>query len=395
MTSVSPSAIVRPELEKDIRAALAVLVDNNVQGSLHASVDERFREEMAAIIHGIESRGRFQLLKRFIAHGSLLPSWETKFSNTRDALNDDELASCVDFILGHMVSKFQGKLAEILAITPLTESVDQLQVDGCLPPDGQLVFGADIRCASASARVRSHESGVEGPDAILLRQLPNGRREVHMVAEIKSYPAGPAALRRQCGRHMDALRRGVRLRGNWLPADQVVLPARPASTIRIYVRPARWLLTRTFSIVPNSAGVGQIVMEPQVLPEAETSARSFSGNEWLILLGWSYDALRAAAFRLMHRYMREVGDAIAADPNEKIRKDMSPAEAGENDFLAQLHVAIFRQQENEPDPKRRQKAMELYNVLGFGWAIGHNFKDEEGDPSMMFNEDLTNMARSR
>ena len=49
---------------------------------------------------------------------------------------------------------------------------------------------------------------------------------------------------------------------------------------------------------------------------------------WLILLGWSYDALRAAAFRLMHRYMREVGDAIAADPNEKIRKDMSPAEAG-------------------------------------------------------------------
>ena len=41
-------------------------------------------------------------MKRFIAHGSLLPSWETKFSNTRDALNDDELASCVDFVLGQI-----------------------------------------------------------------------------------------------------------------------------------------------------------------------------------------------------------------------------------------------------------------------------------------------------
>ena len=54
VTSLSPSDIVPPELEKDIRAALAVLVDSNVQGSVHASVDERFREEMAAIIHGIE-----------------------------------------------------------------------------------------------------------------------------------------------------------------------------------------------------------------------------------------------------------------------------------------------------------------------------------------------------
>jgi hypothetical protein len=67
---------------------------------------------------------------------------------------------------------------------------------------------------------------------------------------------------------------------------------------------------------------------------------------------------------------------------------MTAAEAGMNDLLVELHVAIARQADAEPRPRRRQKTIELYNVLAFGWALGHDFRDGDGDPCMMDVQDL-------
>lgn len=133
-----------PELERAVESALTGLPAAGAKGG-KARCAERFQREMESVLRGIEVRSRFQLLKRFIAHGSLLPPWEHKFINSPQALNDDELAACMDFVLGHMISKFQGKLAEMLAIAPLGKLVLRLKREGRLPVNGQMVFGNDLR----------------------------------------------------------------------------------------------------------------------------------------------------------------------------------------------------------------------------------------------------------
>ena len=46
------------------------------------------------------------------------------------------------------------------------------------------------------------------------------------------------------------------------------------------------------------------------------------------------------------------------DPDVPLRTDMSPQQAGPNDLLLQLHVAIARQADKEPDDDRRRKTIE-------------------------------------
>jgi hypothetical protein len=75
-------------------------------------------------------------------------------------------------------------------------------------------------------------------------------------------------------------------------------------------------------------------MDEQPLPGAVTTSHPIGDREWMIKLAWSRDALCAEAFLLMHRYIRQVGEALAADPEERVRQDMGPSEAGENGFLA-------------------------------------------------------------
>ena len=90
--------------------------------------------------------------------------------------------------------------------------------------------------------------------------------------------------------------------------------------------------------------------------------------------------------------MAEVGEALAAEG--LARKDMSPGDAGMNDLLHQLHIAIFRQQDVEPNKGCREKTINLYNVLGFGWALGHEFRDKDGDIAILYPEDLDPLVRN-
>ena len=76
------------ELAEALRAALTTQVVDAEQSAEHL-----FRAEMADVIAGIRNNGRFEFLKRFVAHGSLLPPWATRSENTPRALNDEELSS--------------------------------------------------------------------------------------------------------------------------------------------------------------------------------------------------------------------------------------------------------------------------------------------------------------
>lgn len=352
--------------------------------------EQIFDAAMVNVIRGIEARQRFQILKRFIAHGSLLPSWDTMSANSADPLDDEELAACVDFISGHMVQKFQGRLAELLASAPLSDLVRTLRDSGRLPQNVTLVFGGVIRCAGRSAKPQVDPCGrvgIQGPDALVFRPLSESEIEICLLAEIKSMYVSPGDLRRQCDGHIASVRRGVCLGGRWYSGAQIRTASSSGPT-RVFVRPVAWKLTRNYRIEPDSRGIRQILMEDQELPAESGQTEQTGSDAWSIRLAWSHDALRAAAFCLAHRYMRTIGTALAQDPETATRTDMSAEEAGENDFLAQLHVAIARQDDSEPDRVRRQKTIELYNVLGFGWALGHGYRDERGKPSMLYLDDL-------
>lgn len=398
MVNLNLCDLCSSELERDIIASLEQSAKSYARASGSVPAAEAiFSAEMADVTQGIERKERFDLLKRFIAHGCLLPSWEKGFQNSKNALDDVELADCIDFVTGHMVSKFQGKLTELLAAAPITDKVNDLMNSGLLPPGGSLAFGSALRCMAFSRAPavlpNSDLRGVEGPDAVYWRVPAEEFIEVCLIAEIKSYQVTPKLLRRQSDGHLRAIDRGLRIQGTWYAPQNI--RCRPGGIQRIYVCPSDWSLTRHFTVTTDPNGTEQISMDEQTLPDASQTIRPLEEGEWMIRLAWSHDAVRAAAFGLMLRYMRGVGEALAADPKGKIRQDMSPAEAGENDFLSQLHVAIVRQMEGEPDARRRMKTIDLYNVLGFGWALGHGFRDKDGNHSMLFYEDLREIGRRR
>lgn len=400
-TRLIPDDVECAELASAIRVSL-VHQGNGTKGI----GDGRFREAMSDVIRGIQSHGRFNFLKRFIAHGSLLPSWEPHFADTPRALSDDELASFVDFVSGHMVTKFQGSLAEILSTTGLASVVEKLKAEGRAPETATVVPGSAIRClpryeGRKIGQPRKPSKGIQGPDGIVISTDPENRLVIHAIIEVKSTYVSPSKVAAQFGRHLAALARGVKIGHKWFDAKTVQLGSaggREADAVaRVFVQPARWLLARGFHFEPTENGGRRLVMQDQQLPVPGDICVEDQAHGWhVVTLPWSYEALRAAAFCLARGYMAEVGEALASspDPDIPLRTDMSPAEAGPNDLLHQLHVAIARQADMEPDAQRRKKTIELYNVLAFGWALGHAYRDADGMPGMMYPEDLDRLSQA-
>lgn len=394
-TQLLPDDVECAELAWALRVALG-----QREKDARGIVDQRFREAISDVIKGIQNHGRFDFLKRFIAHGSLLPSWESHFVNTPRALNDDELASFVDFVSGHMVTKFQGCLAEILSATGLASVVKKMKAEGSVSENAIVVPGSEIRCLprhKGRKIGRRHEvsKGIQGPDGIVVSVEPGNRLVIHAIIEIKSMYVSPSKVAAQFKRHLAALARGVKIGDEWFDANTVHMGRighkETIAVAQIYVQPARWLLTRGFHFEPTENAGRLLVMQDQRLPvTGGTSAKDEAKGWHVVTLAWSHDALRAAAFCLAHGYMAEVGEALARNPDPEVplRTDMSPAEAGPNDLLHQLHVAIARQADIEPDAGRRKRTIELYNVLAYGWTLGHGYRGADGMPDLMYPEDL-------
>lgn len=399
-TRLLPDDVECAELASALRASLRHRGDGNRE-----SADERFREAMSEVIQGIRNHGRFDFLKRFIAHGSLLPPWESKFSNTPRALNGDELVAFVNFVSGHMVTKFQGCLAEILSTPVLAGVVEKLRADGSISKTATLVLDNAIRClprrkSRKNRRRHKASKGIQGPDGLVVTAETDNRLVIHAIIEIKSTYVSPSRIAAQFDRHLAALARGVKIGHDWYDAQSVQMGStegrEAGDVVRVFVQPARWLLTRGFHFEPTENGGRRLLMQDQKLPvSSDACVEDEARGRRVVTLAWSYDALRAAAFCLARGYMAEVGEALASnpDPDVPLRTDMSPAEAGPNDLLHQLHVAIARQKDMEPDAERRKKTIELYNVLAFGWALGHDYRNADGMPEMMYPEDLDRLSR--
>ena len=118
-----------------------------------------FERSLDAAIRDIEGHPRGKLFRRLIEYGPHNPDeTEALTSDGEGILSDPECGKCVEFIFSHMVNRFKGELAELLAIEPCQKLVGQLENEGVLPEGVHIYFG-DMVHERRRVKVRRGEGG--------------------------------------------------------------------------------------------------------------------------------------------------------------------------------------------------------------------------------------------
>jgi hypothetical protein len=123
-------------------------------------------------------------------------------------------------------------------------------------------------------------------------------------------------------------------------------------------------------------------------PEDTAALVTQEAGEWRIVLRWSREALASAAFDILLWCLGRVGERVFKDIPSPW-PSMSPAEAGQNAVKAMLYAALGR----PVDDETQAQAIKLYNVLGFGYALGAHFRDRNHKPAILFPQDLDEILR--
>jgi hypothetical protein len=365
---------VRRSLEAAIRAG-AVLAHTGGPLSM-------FRDALAAAIRDIESHPRGRLFQRFLSIGPFERPGRVPARLRRQRLTDDEVAAVITFIHSHMVNCFKGALAEMLALGPLVRLVSQLRSAGQLPTDARLYVGDAVR-----VRRKGAVGCLKGADATVLAGIdatrPTSRAAVVGVAEVKSYCCPRQKLGEQLDSHLARVRNGLWVAGVDVPSGRVQVGSSHRPPIRIAVVPSRWLLPRRFRFV--SAGRRRLLrVDPPKPPARRDEVVLTEDGMWQVVLGWSSEALAAAAYDMTFLYMGEVGKVVFSGSKPRGLEGMTPERAGRSVATQMLHYAILRSR------SRREcgRAVDLYNVYGFGYALGMNFRNAHGQRQVLFFRDL-------
>jgi hypothetical protein len=375
-------SLLDARMAEDVRAALTLALAEGVVFPGETSPLAVFRAAVAAGIQGIESHPRGQLLQRFLRIGPYWAAGEIPAEKKTECLSDEETAAATAFVYYYMVNSFQGRLAELLAVTPCLRVMKSLHERGELSQDGRLHVGDAV-----TVGLPDRSGHVKGADLHLLiidRRPGDPHVTVAGVVEVKSYPCPAAALRGQLDRHVAAARHGLRVRGTTYPANSVRIGAGPSGTlVRISVVPSRWTLPRTFRF--DQADRGQrLHLDPAVPPTDSDHVAQVGDDEWHITLRWSKEALAAAAYEMTFWYMAKVGEVIYSTEVPEEWPEMTPAEAGRNAAKMMLYYTILRARTWYEE----QRAIALYNAYGFGYALGTSFKNANGSREMLWFQDL-------
>lgn len=206
------------------------------------------------------------------------------FADSR--ITDDDAARTVNFIHSRVVSAFQGSLAELLSLGPVTRLVADLKSQGAVSPDARLYVGDIVKPAHPDGGTK------KGADLHLL--APSSQADERVLAgvvEVKSFPRAFDKLRVQLTQHIGRARRNRLVVGGSRGQHYRVAKA-GAQPIMIGVTPATWTLSREFRFVTRGK-TRRLVTAPLPLipdPVVEQVGR----REWLITLGWSHGALAEA-----------------------------------------------------------------------------------------------------
>lgn len=359
---------------RDVEASLNAALGAGVAFSQGDDALSLFREAVATAIREIESHKRGRLLQRFLRYGPRDGSGE-------ESVTDEDAIAAINFICFYVVNSFQGSIAELLSAGPCAELLHELKRRGQVPSEAVLYSG-DAVTASQFARARSAKAA----DFCVLVTSDRGRRvTVAGVAEVKSYSCTPLKLRPQFARHIARARLGLRVldRDYAAPCVQIGCGSgRPA--LRIMVVPSTWKLPRTISWNDGRT----LRMDEPVSPMEGNVVTRIDKNTWRITLRWSHEALAADAYEMTFWYMSKVGEVIFRSGSPW--PEMTPAQAGLNAVKWALNRVPLL-----PDltGKQKQKAIALYNIYGFGYALGNHFRSATtGRRGVLFPADLDEIA---
>lgn len=390
--------ILGASLAEDVEASLRKALEARVVYSGNRSPLGVFRDALARSIREIEETDkRVELLQRFLRDMSYEWAAEDRGNPPDDiatARLDADLGEVVKFLSGHMVSRFQGEIAELLAAAPSAAIVEKLQQAGRLPPDARLYAGDTVVAAQLERPQKTHAADFH---VLTTTQSPTPRVTVAGVVEVKSFSCCARALtrgvREQIDKHLIRAQLGLRVDGTAYRAPHVAVGFgvhNPA--VRVVVVPDRWKLPRTFDL--EDTPHGWLLSAHRGVPPAQHSViTDLHDSTWRITLRWSAEALASAAYNMAFWYMGKLGEAIFARKSPWPK--MSPKEAGRNASKMMLNLAVGRLGHDRPDVshaeawRQYQLAIGLHNAFGFGYALGMNFRNEEdGAREVLCAEDL-------
>lgn len=362
-------------LANDVAKSIRVGISNPcVHLPVGKGVWDVFCYSLTAAIRDIQSHPRGKLFQRLIHYGPPHPDDpKTLLSSGSGVLSDPECGSCVDFIFSHMVNRFKGELAELLAIDPCVQLMQRLMKQRRLPTGIQLYWGDTIKEArriGASHRHANRRWGsfTKGADAFLVHQPSNrkggaqSKLRIWGVVETKSMRPPLPRLQEQIQRHLKRLEGGVQLDSRMWPASSIYVKI----PLSIVVLPSSWRVDRACHWVERAKTKSMVYDKPD-MPPLPSRTNELVRDLWKITLAWSQEALEQAAYEMTFWYMSQVGQHVYGEdqlPTEW--QEMRPDEAGRNAIKMMLYYIMLRYISKD----QRRSATKLYNIYSFGYPLG-------------------------
>jgi hypothetical protein len=374
------------DIHKSISSALRCPFVHSLGGKTVWAVFER---SLNAAIRDIETHPRGKLFRRLIEFGPHDPDDpEALVSDGETILSDPECESCVEFIYSHMVNRFKGELAEMLALGSCIELVQLLREKRRISSNVTLFWGDAVQERRRPKLPGGHGivasgSFTKGADGLIVEQTdighgkPNNALKILGVVEVKSMSLGKKKIIDQINGHIIRLKGGVKLGQREWPPDSLVLAhngnkeAEGLPLARILVTPSNWKLSREWRSVKTDRGREIVLPEPSP-PLHQTRIEELEPGVWKIILAWSQEALAQAAYEMTFWYMSQVGKHIyTTRPMPKGWEYMTPGQAGYNAIKMMLYYVPLRY----ISERHERLAIRLYNVYSFGYPVGVDSKE--------------------
>ncbi len=383
ISSVTANPELASAIQRSVASGLKCPTVRLVAGS---SVWNVFETSLNAAIRDIADHPRGKLFQRLIRYGPHNPDDpESLVSDGETTLSDPECTSAVQFIFSHMVNRFKGELAELLAIEPCIHLLDLSQQQHLLPPGLTLYWGDTVEERRRMGR-KDHVHGqqwgsyAKGADGLIVEHIQTRKGEsaallrICGIVEVKSMPVTRKRVVAQINNHGARLGGGVKLAGREFLREEVRLSS--SSVMRVAAVPSTWKLSREWH--RDNEGKAIVLPKPSD-PPVDTRIEMIDPNLWRITLAWSKEALEQAAYEMTFGYMAQVGRHVfTGDSMPRDWESMTPDEAGYNAIKMMLYYVLLR----PINPRQGRLAVKLYNIYSFGYPLGANSK------SMLWPEDF-------
>ena len=364
------------EMAQDLEASLGHAVKEAVLEKARSPL-ALFRAILFSSLRDIENHPRGQLLQRFLTCGPYEGEGNIPAELASERLSDCETSLVIRFIWSYVINSFKGALAELLAVRPCLHILSHAKREGLVPQGARLYIGQTVTVPRA--RGTGTENGADMH--ILAFDRTKSGVSVAGIVEVKSYAATFRRIRPQLKKHILRCRRGLVVCGKRYRSEPV--QGSLSAMAKVTVVPSRWKLPRTFRY--EETPQGELLNIDTRSPSADEDSIERSGKyDWHVRLRWSEEALAEVAYGMTFWYMAKAGEVIYRDGVPNSWKEMTPSEAGKNAAKMMLYYASLR----ASSPRESQRAIAMYNVYGFGYALGANFRNKKGQREFLFPADL-------